>query len=303
MERHPSNAGLGTPFGLLAILIWSTTFAVARSLTESLGFLTTGACAYGAGGLVACAAVMLNGSFGAMFRLPGRYLGCCGALFAAYTVLVYVAVGTAPDRTHAAVVTVINYLWPALTLVFSIPLAGERARWTLWPGVSMALAGTFLAVISVNQAGLSAAAESLRAGALPYACAAAAAIAWALYSNLSRRYGAKEAGAVPLFLLASGIILAAARLLRPEQSVWTAKTYGELAYMALFPAAVAYVLWDRGMRTGNFLLLASASYFAPVLGTLWMVLYLGVPGRAALWIGCALVTAGAFVCRFSFRRD
>jgi drug/metabolite transporter (DMT)-like permease len=70
--------------------------------------------------------------------------------------------------------------------------------------------------------------------------------------------------------------------------------------MAIFPAALAYTFWDRGMRTGNFVLLASASYFAPILGTLWMVIYLQVPARPPLWIGCGLVTAGAFICRFSF---
>jgi drug/metabolite transporter (DMT)-like permease len=258
--------GPGTPLGLAALVLWSTTFAVSRHLTESLGVLTAAACVYIAGGVVACAAAALHARFGAMFRLPPRYLLYCGSLFVAYTVCIYIAVGKSPDRVHASVVVVINYLWPALTLVLAVPLAKRRARWTLWPGVALALIGTFLAVTSAREAGISEIVRTLRDGAVPYACAAAAAVAWGLYSNLSRMYGAKDVGAVPLFLL----------------------------------AALAYTFWDRGVRTGNFVLLASASYLAPILGTLWMVVYLRVPARPPLWIGCGLVTAGAFICRFSF---
>ena len=50
MRQTLGNARLATGGGLGAILLWSATFAVARSLSEQIGPLTAGAAAYLIGG-------------------------------------------------------------------------------------------------------------------------------------------------------------------------------------------------------------------------------------------------------------
>ncbi|MEA3453971.1 MAG: EamA family transporter, partial [Candidatus Caldatribacteriota bacterium] len=126
------------------------------------------------------------------------------------------------------------------------------------------------------------------------------AISWGLYSNLVRRWaGHTEGGAVPLFLLVTGLILTTIRFMFPEESSWTPRVVVELLYMSIFPTFLAYFFWDRAMRKGKIILVASLSYFTPLLSIIISSLYLQVAVKANLWIACGLVIAGAVICKFS----
>jgi drug/metabolite transporter (DMT)-like permease len=74
---------------------------------------------------------------------------------------------------------------------------------------------------------------------------------------------------------------------------------GELLFIAIVPALLGYVFWDKAMRRGNVVLLASFSYLIPFPSTVVSCLYLSVPAGPSLWVACALVIGGAFMCRCS----
>ena len=135
---------------------------------------------------------------------------------------------------------------------------------------------------------------------LPYLLAFMAAITWGLYSNLVRRWaGHTEVGAVPFFLLATGLVLTTIRFMFPEESYWTPQVIVELLYMSVFPTFLAYTFWDRAMRKGKIILVVSLSYFTPLLSIVISSLYLQVVIKPTLWIACGLVIAGAVICKFS----
>lgn len=210
----------------------------------------------------------------------------------------YLAIGACRDRTQTLVVGLVNYLWPSLTVALSVPLLGRRARAWLPLGLAAAVAGTALAVLGGGAlAGADNAFWRTGRGLFALAMAAAAALSWGLYSNLARRWGDPERGAVPLFALATAAALGLLLLLRPENVVWSARGAAEVAVMGIASLAGAYVLWDLGMRRGDHALLGVASYFVPVASTAVSAVYLGVrPGWNVL-AGCALVVLGAWLSR------
>jgi len=106
-------------------------------------------------------------------------------------------------------------------------------------------------------------------------------------------------GAVPLFVLVTGILLTLVRWSAHEQSQWTPEAWGLLAYMAIFPITLAYAFWEYAVRKGNVVLLATLSYLTPVLSTGISAAVLGVVPGAGLWVAGALVVGGALVCRYS----
>lgn len=301
---NPSSPETGdrrsTLLGLVAILFWSTTIAFSRSLTEQLGPMTAAAVIYTLAGLVGILlAASRPGSLSAMSQLPPRYLVICGGLFVLYMLGLYLAVGMAETRAEVLTVGLINYLWPGLSLVFSIPLLGKRGKPTLPVGILIGLAGIWLATSGMDGLRLNALFED-RSSWLPYGLAFGAAVCWALYSNLSRRLaGSKEGGAVPLFLLASGVVLGVLRLFSAETSTWSLQAGLELAYMAFFPGMLAYGLWDIAVRRGEIILVASLSYLTPLLSTLISALVLRVTPGPGVWLGAALVFAGAVLCKSS----
>jgi len=287
---------------VLAIVTWSTTVAFSRDLSEQLGTFTAAACIYLIAGAVSLLFIITRPrGIRKLLRLPVRYLAGCGGLFVLYMICFYLGIGFSANRQQVIEVGIANYLWPSLTLLFSLPLLGKRARIWLLPGMAMALAGVILAMFQGSAFSAEIFAENLRQHSLPYVLALLAAVSWALYSNLSRRWGGEaETGGVPLFLLATGIVLLGIRFVTAEETPeWSARTVWILLYVAIFPASLAYIFWDTAMRRGRVILVMSLSYFTPLLSTIISCRFLHVKMGWSLLFACVLVILGAAISRYS----
>ena len=294
----PAPDNKSTLMGLAAIVLWSTHIGVSRSLAESIGALTSTALMFLVAGLVGWAAspprLSLRGSRSFLLVRAG--------LFAAYTVSLALAIGLSSHRQQTLEVAILNYLWPALTLLLSIPLLGQRARPTFVLGLALAVAAAILAPLRPGAWSPADFAQTLRSNPWPYVLAVLAAVLWALYSTLSRRWAAQDStNAVPLFSLGAGCALLALRPFFPEPFRWSLPDVLELTYMSLLPTLLAYSMWDRAMRKGHVTLVVACSYAIPVLSTLASALYLRVTVAWTVWVACALVALGAFVSHASMR--
>jgi drug/metabolite transporter (DMT)-like permease len=228
-----------------------------------------------------------------------RYVLGCGALFVIYITALFVALALPEQDAQVPEIGLVNYLWPMLTVLFSIPLLRLKAKPFVIPGALIGTAGIFLAVSQGHAGFWAGLRQNVLAGPAPYLTGLVAAVSWGLYSSLSRRWGGgATAGAVPLFMLATGVVLGAGRLVFGEVSVWSWRVVGELAVLTVAPN-LAYIFWDAAMRRGNIVFVASCSYFTPLLSTLVSCFYLGVAPTAQLWAGCALIILGAATCKMS----
>ena len=291
---------MATASGIGAIVLWSTTFAFARSLSEQVGPLTAGAAAYLIGSAV-CVARLLRSSepLAAVRRLPRRYLLGCGFFFLLYTAAIYLAVGLAMDREQVLEIALVNYLWPTLTILFSLPILRMRANLWLVPGTALALLGVFLVVTQGARVTWVSWQEHVQRNPTAYILALVAAVSWALYSNLTRRWAGPEGkGGADLFVLVTGLVLLGMRCCVTEPTGWTVRAGCEAVGLGLV-TMLAYVLWDVAMREGDLLFVATCSYFTPFLSTLVSCAYLKVTPGPELWIGCVLLISGSFLTRRS----
>lgn len=301
LEINPERRGANRS-GLVAIAGWSLTVAFARTLSEALGPLTAGAVVYlAAGGLFLLIERWQGRPFAGWRQLPQRYLVGCGTLFVAYTVLLFLAVGRARDRGQVLEVGLVNYLWPALTLWLSLGLVGGRARLGLVPGTFLALTGMVLVVTDRGEVSWASFRANVAGNVGAYGLALSAAFAWALYSNLTRRWGqGQAAGAVGLFLPLTGLVLAAMSFAAGERPVWSAGSVIEAGALGA-ATAMAYGAWEYAMRRGNLAFVTACSYFTPLLSTLVNCVHLHVVPGARLWLGCALLVGGSLLSWRSVR--
>jgi drug/metabolite transporter (DMT)-like permease len=299
-----SEKTISTALGFASILLWSTTVAFGRSLSEQVGTLTTASLIYLLGGGIGFAYQAATGQLRVLRDLGPRYLYGCGSLFVVYIACLYTALGLADSRSQVLEVGLINYLWPTLTVLLSVPILKLKASIAVIPGAFIATSGVILATTqSQPLLWTSLLADARRfvgvRNSVPYILGALAALSWALYSTLSRRWAGGAAGnAVALFMLATGLVLGVVRLFVPEDTHCTARAAAELLYMVVGSNA-AYVFWERAMRKGDIVLVASSSYLTPLLSTIVSILYLGAQAGVRLWIGCALVIVGAITCRLA----
>jgi drug/metabolite transporter (DMT)-like permease len=290
------NSGLG----IAAILLWSSTIALARSLSEQLGMLTAGAMVYGLAGALGCVVLLARGRLGETLRaLSPAFVLRCGGLFVLYEGLLYLAMGLSTSRSQVLEVALVHYLWPMLTLFFSALSLRLRPGPLFWAGGVLAMCGVGLAMTQDAAVSWHSFRANLAHNTAPYLIAVAAAFSWSLYSVWSRRWSSDaHGGAVAVWMLLTGAVLGLARLLYPEAAQPRGAVLWEVGFMA-FSSNLAYGFWEHAMRKGNVILVVSASYFTPLLSTVVSSLYLGVGVGLRLWIACTLVVAGAVVCNLT----
>ena len=295
-SRRQLRFDRGTTAGLGAILLWSFTAALTRSLTEQLGLFRAAAAVYVvAGSLCLAHLVVAPRKLRQLRELPVAYVAGCGSLFVFYMVGLVMAIGRAGDRGQVLEITLVNYLWCPLTLLLSTLLLGKRARALVIPGTALVLVGLFLVLIPDASASWTSMASHIAGRPLPYGLALAVAVAWALYSNLTRRLaGTERVGGVLLFLPATGALLLVLSFAISEEGAWTTRAVVETVFLGSSTAG-AYFLWDYAMRTGDIVLVATGSYFLPLLATLVSGLYLAVAPGMSLWLGCACIVIGSLM--------
>jgi drug/metabolite transporter (DMT)-like permease len=300
--KEISEDNKNTLFGVLAILFWGSTVAFSRSLTEQLGTITAGSLVFILSSFFSWLYTLLvsPGNFKKMFKLPHSYLWGCGLLFVIYMTTLYLAIGLSINRLQVVEISIINYLWPGLTLLFSVPILYKRARLSIILGILLCITGVYIAMNPYHNFSLLPLLQNIQENSLPYLFAFIAAVSWALYSTLARKWaGDNEEGAVPIFLFFTGITLFILRFFFQEETIWSFKVGIELLYMAIFPTFLAYFFWDQAMRRGNIVLVATLSYFTPLLSVFISSLYLQITIDIRLWVASILVVIGAIISKYS----
>lgn len=279
MTSHLSRS-TATFIGFTAVLLWSLlAFLTAASGTVPAFQLT--AVTFAIGGLSLL--LIRPGAIKAMRQpLPVWLLGV-GGLFG-YHFCYFFALRNAPPVEAG----LINYLWPLLIVVFSALLPGERLRWQHIAGCALALTGAVLVVTRGQGLGFDA------QYTIGYATALCAAVIWAAYSVLSRRFAGVSSDAIAGFCLVTAILAAICHLLL-EQTVWPTNLWqwAALIGLGLGPVGLAFYVWDIGVKRGDIQVLGAASYSAPLLSTLILILTGYATYSHVILIACLLITAGA----------
>jgi drug/metabolite transporter (DMT)-like permease len=294
------NLNRNTLSGLIAILLWSTTVGLARSISEQVGPLTAGASVYLTGGVLASVWVLLRKNIFREFKRTSiKYLFVCGSLFLIYTISLFLALGLAKDHYQTLEIGLINYLWPALTILIAIPIFKKRANFWLIPGTFIALTGVFFVIIKGEDFSVNIFIAHIQNNPVAYGIVLIAALSWALYSNLVRFISNPDNGsAVPFFILITGMMLFLLQFIFPEEGSFNAGIIVEISGLGI-ATALAYNLWENAMRKGDLILVVSVSYLTPFFSTVFTAFYLGILPGIYLWIGCLLIIAGSWLSWYS----
>jgi len=279
-----------TACGLVAVAMWSTAPGILRSVSEVFGPLGGAAMIFSVG------ALMLLGFLGRpQLRSTSKfYLIVGSAIFVANEVCLSLALGFASNRIQAIELGVVNYLWPCLTVLLAIIMNGQKTRWIIVPGTLLALFG-IVWVVSGDGASLPRLVSNVESNPLSYSLALACAITFALYCNVTRKYGGGENLVVLFFILTAGVLWLKYAFSSEKISAFTIGSSLELI-AAGSAMASGYALWNVGISRGNLTLLATLSYSAPVLSSAFAAVWLGVDLKAQFWQGALLVTAGSLIC-------
>ncbi len=292
-----------TLWGLVGLLLWSTTIAINSSLVGKIGpFLSVAIPCCISGIVLFLIEAFYTRSFSKPFLLPKSFLLKGGLCFLTYFAFLNLAFSVSPSHETDVLLGLINYLWPSLLLLFSIPLQHNRARWRLLlPGVILGISGSALATMKgVDSTGIL---SGFLQAPLAFGLMFVAAISWALYSNFVRAlpvYGLF--GGLPLFMLLTSGVLFLVQLGIGPCPVWNIEAICLTLYIAIGPTLLGYMFWQRGMSRGNHILLAALSYLLPASSTIFTGWYLNVTLTWPVITGCTLLILGAVLSKLGVQQ-
>ncbi|MCC0039733.1 MAG: EamA family transporter [Brucellaceae bacterium] len=272
-----------TLIGFLAVAMWALLALFTAASGAVPPFLLSGL-TFGVGTLVGLAFRLFDNRTTDPGPIPPVvWLVGIGGLFG-YHFFYFTALRNAP----AVDASLIAYLWPLLIVLGSALMPGERLGWHHVVGALMGLAGT--ALIVTRGGGI--AFDSRYA--LGYASAGACALLWSAYSLLSRRFAAVPTRIVTWYCAATSLLSFACHLVL-EDTVWPVGTSQWLAVLGLglLPVGAAFYVWDYGVKHGNIQILGAASYAAPLLSTLVLIVAGTAEPDIRIVAACLLITFGA----------
>ncbi|MGB5557144.1 MAG: EamA family transporter [Paracoccaceae bacterium] len=273
-----------TLIGFVAVLLWAL-LALFTVFTAPMPPLQLNAVCFAIGGAIGVIWIVSTGGIGRLRWVPWYvYVFGTTGLFG-YHFLYFSALRAAP----AAEAGLIAYLWPLLIVLFSGLLPGERLRAGHVIGAAISFAGAALVVLG----GATGFDPAHLAG---YLLAGGCALTWSGYSVLSRGLGRIPTESVAVFCILTAALSLLAHL-SLEQTVWPATNlgWGAMLALGLGPVGLAFYVWDIGVKQGDIQILGVASYAAPLLSTLALIVAGVAQPRWSLLLAAALVAGGALL--------
>ncbi len=219
--------------------------------------------------------------------------GICGSDFC------YIAAFKHVPPAH---IDFIDYLWPFLIILLSSMLPKEKLTFPQVLGGLFCVMGVYFLLIASGKSLFTMNLVYLKG----YAFALSGALAWSIYSIVSRSIRSRIP--VEMYGMYAGIGALSSLGMHCGTETWQVPTWYQSSLIALTGLfGLAYMLWDSSIRSGNFKLLHLLAYFTPVMSVTFLVLagkqdfslYLVL---ACFWVVCGVVVGSLDWKVLSLRR-
>jgi drug/metabolite transporter (DMT)-like permease len=283
----PSSRNKAYASALAAVAFWSTIATAFKFGLREMGGLQLmlGASVVSVAVLLLISAVQGRLS---LFRQVGRadlrraaLLGLLNP-FAYYAVLLK-AYSMLPAQEAMA----LNYMWPVVLVVLSIPILGQKVTRGEW----VALLISFFGILVVGTQGHIA--QLKFTNPMGDALALGSTVLWALYWNFNVRNTGDDVVKLVLNLAFGSVYLLVAVLLFSELEWPTPRGWAAIVYVGLFELGITFFLWLKALRLSpSTIHVGQLIYLAPFLSLFWIQLALREPIQPATLLGLSLVVGG-----------
>lgn len=290
----------GTLIGIIPILIWGCALPFMRFASEPFGAITSGVIQFSFSGVLLFIIFILTGRLKDVNFIYKKEFWIRFALFVIYPIFLNLAIGTA-TREQMPMVILINYLWPTLTIIFTVFFLKLSIKKPLFIfGSVSVIFGIALETVGINYTSF-ASADHILINYQPYFFSFINAVGWAAYITYYRVKGELTGGlsAMPFLLIGTSFSLLLLSYYIPQQvsgDVNEALPY--LIYLSFTPA-ISQVCWDYATQKGNITYLSLMADGIPWMSLAVTSILLSVSISFEAWIAAAFIVIGAVLTRFA----
>ncbi|MGE8643601.1 aromatic amino acid DMT transporter YddG [Acinetobacter vivianii] len=289
------SKNLATLIGLSAIIMWASMVGLVKYMSAAIGPAMGITLIYTFSALIVLA----------IFRFPNlkliskKYLVLATTLFIVYELCFSFAIAYSKTSQQAIEVSIVNYLWPSLTIVAFVIFKELKFNLLILFGLFISISGIIYIQAGNDSFSVQSVMNNLKDNPLSYLLALSGAIIWAFYCVVTRKM---SKGQNPISIFFIGVALTLwLKLGLTDQLVMPALNLSLSLYLLLAAAAVGlgYAAWNIGIIHGNITILVVASYFTPIISSVLAMFVLDTELPVTFWQGTMLVTLGSFICWLS----
>lgn len=282
----------GNILALCSILLWCFSGICMRKGAEVLQPLTYLGLITGIGVLTAiCIQFLQKKSIQLLFQLPLKVIVAGFFGVTVYTFFLFMAFAMV-DRDEIGLINLLNYFWPVWLVLLEIVFFRKKPRiMLLFLGLMLSLFGLVLAArpssISLDTGNF-----------IPHLMALSGGLFWAFYSILIRKWNIprEQSGTAFHFTVCTAASFLFAAISGEFFSLpdLTGESIFWVVAGGVGPVGIAYYLWELGIKEGSVSLIASASYFIPIMSTLLIAVIFNESMHWGLIPGAICIGAGAY---------
>lgn len=290
------SKNIATLIGLSAILQWSSIVGLLKKISASIGADLAVTCMYTGSTII----LLLIFGMPNLKKIPRGYFIAATLLFLVYELCFSYAIALAENAQQALEVSLVNYLWPSMTVAMLI-LFKQLAfnRWVI-VGLIVSFSGVIYIQTGNGRLDWHQIFANIESNPVSYLLAFFGAALWAVYCAITKKYSQGHNPIAFFFLAVTVVLWLKTAFLHPIHSIPNVE-FSTLGYMLAVSivTALGYAAWNIGINHGNISMLVTLSYFSPIFSSLISMWILNIQLSQTFWHGAILVTAGSFICWLS----
>jgi len=286
--KNMKNQKLAYILAGFVILFWGTSATAFKIGLRSFNFLQLLFWASLFAMVILFVVLLFQGKLSEAFRITRKQLGWSIFLGALNPFLYYFVLFKAYDLLPAQVAQPLNYVWPIILVLLSVPILGQKLK----PKNIIALIISFFGVVFISSQGSFAIFS--KSNPFGVGLALSSSLVWALFWLFNVRNGVKDE-VVKLFLnftFATFFGLIAGLF---TEGFWRISTDGLLAsaYIGAFEMGITFVLWLKALNYAeNTAKLSNVIYLVPFVALIFIKLVLGETVYWTTIVGLVLIICG-----------
>ncbi len=294
--RPLKKAFLG--YALLAVLLWSTVASAFKIALAGLTPLHLLLIASWTSVTVLLSVLILQRKMRALVYQTMTDWCFSAGLGVLYPLVYYLLLFGAYDRLPAQQAQPLNYSWPVLFVLLSVPFLGESLSQGSVLGLLVSFAGVVIVSTQGNPANLG---DINLIGSL---MALLSGLVWAFYWILNLKDQRD-----PLVKLTSGFLFGAAYItilavLFPSPLFTSIPSLCGAVYVGLFEMGLTFVFWLKALEMGQQVaLIGNLAYLSPFLSLVFIHFILGEEIHLSAIMGLTLIVCGIAIQTVTSRRE
>jgi len=222
--------------------------------------------------------------------LSGLYLGFLNPF------LYYLILLNAYNGLPAQIAMVVNYLWPVVLVLLSVPILGQKLNAWGFAGILLSFTGVMLLALLGR--------ETLEIRKVPLILAFASTVIWAVYWLLNTRNKGRTSSVLFTGFAFGSVYLLLYGIITGEQFSLHAGIVPWALYIGVFEMGITYLMWNTALKwASSTAAVGGLIFITPFLALVFIALFVGETIAISTVAGLLLVVAGIFVEKGSRRRS